>query len=263
MAKTNDGKELRKEFELWGWKWETCMESGRPLHPGDPRYYVNQDNVIINNNDSITLTIKREPQTINWYDVGWKTPKINYTPEYACGLIKSIDTVPVNSIIEADLMFPRGANLWPSFWLTACDAWPPEIDIVEGYTNKGGSYKDGLGLHWQWPFLYREYRIETNVHYKGEEKEHLQTGAKCVHPKVLNLPLEENWNRFKCIWTESSIEIYINDKLVRFINDKYILSKMKTDGMWVIFNIWPNKVYKNDSTCEHRFSIKNFKVVNI
>ena len=41
-------EELRKEFELWGWKWETCMEGGRPLHPSDPRYYINKNNVIVN-----------------------------------------------------------------------------------------------------------------------------------------------------------------------------------------------------------------------
>lgn len=255
-------EELRKEFELWGWKWETCMEGGRPLHPSDPRYYINKNNVIINN-DILTLTMDYNPKTIKWYGLGWTLPKIDYTPKYSCGLIKSVDTVKVNSIIEVDLKFPKGANLWPSFWLTACDSWPPEIDIVEAYTDKKGSYKDGWNFHWKWPFIYRELRFETNVHYRGNNNEHLSTGAVAVHPKVINKPIEESWNNFKCIWTESYIKIFINNNLVRFINDPYVLKKMKTEGMWVIFNIWPNKKFQKSDLINPMFKIKNFKVTKL
>ena len=255
-------EELRKEFELWGWKWETCMESKRPLHSTDPRYYVNQNNVIINDN-TLTLTIDHKPRIIKWFDLGWTLPMIDYTPEYSCGLIKSVDTVQVNSIIEADLKFPKGANLWPSFWLTACDSWPPEIDIVEAYTDKKGSYKDGWNFHWKWPFIYRELRFESNVHYKGLKDEHLFTGAKCVHPKVIKKPIEDNWNNFKCVWKEDIIELYVNGHLVRTITDEYVLSKMKTTGMWVIFNMWPNKQFQKSDLNNPEFKIKNFKVTKL
>lgn len=262
MAKTKDGKELREEFEFWGWKWETCMENERPLHPNNPRYYIDCDNVItLANSNLCILSMEFKPTCINWWDSKWKT-KIDYYPKYSAGCIKSIDTVQVNSIIEADLKFPAGENLWPSFWLTACDSWPPEIDIVEGYTDSKGSYKDGLNFHWHWPFIYREYRLESNVHYKGINEEHFQVGAKAVHPKVLNLPLEYNWNHFKCVWTSNSIRIYINDNLVREVTDESVLSRMKTKGMWVIFNIWPNDKY-NLTTHKHFYLIKDFKVTKL
>ena len=137
-------EELKKEFELWGWKWETCMENGRPLHPSDPRYYINKNNVIVNN-DTLTLTMDYNPKTIKWYGLGWTLPKIDYTPKYSCGLIKSVDTVKVNSIIEADLKFPKGANLWPSFWLTACDSWPQKLILSKLILTKKVHIKmDGI-----------------------------------------------------------------------------------------------------------------------
>lgn len=264
MAKTTTGKELRKTFELWGLKWETCMEGERPLHPSDSRYYINQDNVVVDeSNEMVTLTMEHNPADVNWFQAEWRLPKIDYTSQYSCGLIKSVDTVKVNSIMEAELKFPKGANLWPSFWLTACDSWPPEIDIVEAYTNNKGSYKDGWNFHWQWPFFYRELRFESNIHYKGDKEEHKSTGARAVHPKVMNKPVEDSWNNFKCIWTDDVIEFYINGHLVRKITDKYVLAKMATKGMWVIFNIWPNKVYNNTNNIKHEFQIRNFKTTPI
>lgn len=254
--------DLKKTFEKWGYTWETCMENDRPLHPSDPRYYINKDNVIDNEKDNtVELSIQHDPAIVNWYNSEW-TAKINYYPKYSCGLIKSVETVPVNSIIEAKIKFPKGNNLWPSFWLTACDDWPPEIDIVEAYSNKKGDYRDSIGLHCTWPFIYREYRLETNVHYKTYSGQHLQSGAATLHKKYLNLPLEDNWNHFKCEWTENHIKFYVNDNLIRTISDPFILKKMKTDGMWVIFNVWPNKTHKTNEACTNMI-IKDFKVTSI
>jgi beta-glucanase (GH16 family) len=68
------------------------------------------------------------------------------------------------------------------------------------------------------------------------------------------MPLELNWNHFKCNWYEDRIEFYINGKLHRTVTDKKVLSKMDTEGMWVIFNIWGNE----DFDCSESGDINNF-----
>ena len=253
--------DLKSEFKMWGWEWETCMEGGRPLHVDNPTYYFNKDEVT-SIEDTLLLTMNYNPKGISWWNNDY-SEKIIYTPDYSCGLIKSIDTVQCNSVIEADLMFPKGENLWPSFWLTACDSWPPEIDIVEAYSNNCGSYKGNLKFELKWPFLYRELRFESCIHYKGDKDEHLSIDAVGVHPSIINKPVEENWNKFKCFYTDSYVGIFINDVLVREIHDSYIMSKLKTKGMYVIFNIWPRTNKEANHDTYFPFKIRNFKVTKI
>ena len=252
-----------KMFDWCGLTWITAMESNRPIAPSSPWYYYDGSHVHIDDYDRLYLHIAHDPRVINWYDSNWNK-KVDYNATIGCGMIRSLDTIPVNSIVECTVKMPAGVNLWPSFWMTACDAWPPEIDVFEGYTNKKGSYKDGWNIHRKFPFLYREIRMESNVHYKGDLNEHLWAGAKAVHPKMFNLPLEDSWNHFRCVWREDVIEIYINGKLTRTIDDPYILSKMKTQGMWVIFNVWPNDKFSLSPDGDIRkftspFVIKDFK----
>lgn len=266
MAKTTQNPRI-KEFQWCGLTWRTAMESDRPIAPSNPWYYYDGAQVYLDRSDIIHLSISRYPRTIKWFDSSWDK-KVDYHPTIACGVIRSVDTVPVNSVIECEVKMPKGVNLWPSFWMTACDAWPPEIDIFEGYTNRKGSYKDGIGLHRTFPFIYREIRMESNVHYKGANGEHLWAGAQALNKKYLKMPLEGNWNHFRCEWREDSIRFYANGKLTRTVTDEFLLSKMKTEGMWVIFNVWPNDRFNleedGDITAfKQCYSIRNFKITPI
>ena len=250
-----------RNLKWCGLTWTTAMESDRPIHPKHPSYYIDGHRVTYGPDDMIGLCIALAPKTIRWKG-------INYYSKVACGLIRSVETIPVNSTIECEVRMPKGANLWPSFWLTACDDWPPEIDIFEGYTNSRGSYKSEIGLHRDFPFIYREIRMETNIHYKGSNDEHLASGAQALHKKYLKLPLEDNWNHFKCEWRDDSIRFYTNGKLTRTVTDEFLLSKMKTKGMWAIFNVWPNDRFdmKKDgdiTTFKQCFQIRNFKTTPI
>lgn len=255
-----------KKFKMWGVEWETCFECNRPLHPEDPRYFINKDNVIVNQkNKSVTLTICHRPTTIEWYNIDWTLPKINYKPEYSCGLIKSIETVNVDSIIEVDLKFPKGANLWPSFLLLSDEIYPSEIDICEGYSDKNKSYLNESKLHRKWPFIYNEYRIESNIKYKDKDKNNnIIIGAQGIPEKFLNKPIEENWNKFRCVWTKSSIVIYVNDNIIRKITNKSILDKINDKKMKVVFYLIPNKQYIGKPVLiSHKFEIKNFSITHI
>lgn len=257
--------ELRKEFKWCGYTWETCMKSERPIHPDNPNYYYSKDCVHLYNNN-IILNLKYAPIIIEWWDKNW-TNKTKYVSKIACGLIKSIETISVNNRIECDILAPTGPNLWFSFWMTACDDWPPEIDIFEGYTDENKSYEDKLKLHWKFPFLYKDIRMESNVHYKNNGI-HKQVRPLGVHRKYLNLPLQNKYNNFRCDWREDSIEFYINNHLVRKITNKKVLSKMNTKGMWVIFNVFPNNKYDFNgigdiSRFGYSYVISNFKVTKL
>lgn len=255
---------LRKTFKCCGYNWETCMESERPIHPDNPYMYIDGD-CVINDDNNVYLKIQHKPTSLKWWSKDWKE-KIEYNPTIACGLIKSIETIPVNSSIECEVYMPYGVNLWPSFWLTACDDWPPEIDIFEGYTDEKGSYEDKLKLHWKFPFLYKDIRMESNVHYKNPK--HEQIGPKGDHKSFFKLPLNLNLNHFKCEWREDSIKFYINGKLHRIITNKKVLNNMKTKGMWVIFNVFVNKEFdlsKNGDINKFYTGMvmKNFKVTKL
>ena len=259
---------LREEFKWCRYTWETCMESNRPIHPDYPNNYYNKKCVYkdLSTND-IVLNIAYGPKKIIWWDKTWKN-KVEYNPTIACGLIKTVETIPVNNSIECEVLAPTGPNLWFSFWLTACDNWPPEIDIFEGYTDENSSYFDKLKFHWKFPFIYRDVRMESNVHYKKDKGVHKSTTAKGEHKSFFNLPLQDCWNNFKCNWYEDKIEFYINGKLHRVITDKKVLSKMKTEGMWAIFNIYPGdkfnySVNRDIQKFGYSYRIRDFKVTKL
>lgn len=258
-------KNLREEFKWCGYTWETCMEKGRPIHDDYPKRYYSKKCVFkdIHTND-LVLNIRYIPTKLEYW--GSKEKKnVEYNPTIACGLIKSIETIPVNSSIECEILAPSGSNLKIAFWLTACDNWPPEIDIFEGYTDKNGSYFDKLKFHWKFPFIYKDIRMESNIHYKDDKGEHSSIVAKGEHKSFFNLPLQDMWNHFKCNWYEDRVEFYINGKLHRTITDKKVISKMKTDGMWTIFNIYPNDDFDYSVNGDiqkfgYSYRIRNFKV---
>lgn len=257
---------LRKEFDWCGYKWETCMEGGRPIHPDMPWMYIDQCCCFSSlcDNTTYVLTIDHYPIELEWWDKNWEN-KVKYNPTIACGLMKTIETIPVNSSIECEVRMPYGANIWPAFWLTACDNWPPEIDVFEGYTNSKGSYMDKLKFHCKWPFLYREVRIESNVHYTDDSGTHRQVSPEGDKKDMFNLPLESEWNHFRVEWRENSIKFFINNKLHRIVDNKEVLNKMKTKGMWVIFNVFVSDNFDTNRDGDiliyyNGMHIRNFKV---
>ena len=86
----------------------------------------------------------------------------------------------------------EGSNLWPAIWLTNSDTWPPEIDVLEGYSNSKGKW----GM-----------RLNTNLHLGDTDDNHYQTKA-MSHGWLVDKLTSIN---LKLIWTTTSIEIYYND----------------------------------------------------
>jgi beta-glucanase (GH16 family) len=110
--------------------------------------------------------------------------------------------------------------------------------------------------------------MESNIHYKNNKGEHKSITAKGEHKSFFNLPLQNEWNHFKCNWHEDRIEFYINGKLHRVVTDKKVLSKMNTEGMWAIFNIYPSDNFNYSVNGDiqkfgYSYRIRDFKVTRL
>jgi hypothetical protein len=49
--------------------------------------------------------------------------------------------------IEGEFRTDTGPGIWPAFWLTGVDVWPPETDILE-YVGQDGAYPQNLFNTW-------------------------------------------------------------------------------------------------------------------
>jgi hypothetical protein len=67
---------------------------------------------------------------------------------------------------EITATLPKGKWLWPAIWLYGQEGWPPEIDIMEGYTTWFGSYFNLSTSSFRAFFrsLTQPYKVEGNYH---------------------------------------------------------------------------------------------------
>jgi hypothetical protein len=108
-------------------------------------------------------------------------------------------------LYEWNIRLPEGKLLWPAVWTACGKTWPPEIDVIEAYSDADGKYKN---------------RLNTNVHLGSSGSNHYQVGANrhgwlVDHKEKLNL---------KCHWEKDFVKIYYNNFLVRVIRNKHDLS---------------------------------------
>lgn len=110
---------------------------------GELQFYTPRTNNVSVTNGVLQLTAQREAYTGQgpWMSA----PK---TTAYTSGLVESLNKVePQYGKIEASMKIPRGAGLWPAFWMMGVNyftpgvGWPAcgEIDIME-YSGNSGSF---------------------------------------------------------------------------------------------------------------------------
>jgi len=109
---------------------------------GELQFYTDRTNNISVTNGVLRLTAQRE----NYTGQGpWMSaPK---TTAYTSGMVESLNKIqPQYGKIEASMKIPRGAGLWPAFWMMGVNyftgaGWPlcGEIDIME-YSGASGGF---------------------------------------------------------------------------------------------------------------------------
>jgi len=162
------------------------------------------------------------------------------------GLISSIDSFGYGTF-SADIMLPKGTGLFPAFWLSATNSWPPEIDIFEAWSRKSGLYTSNYIPY---------YSLASNVHYGNNDNNHKMIKSKS---HMLWKCLDDKWTNFKLEWFPDRISIFYDGKLVREVKDQSILKWFENIQMQVIINNGLEKLedYTNDSV----MLTKNFKYI--
>jgi beta-glucanase (GH16 family) len=142
-------------------------------------------------------------------------------------------------LYEWNVTLPKGSYLWPAIWLTHMTTWPPEIDVLEAYTDKNGKYKR---------------RIETNSYYGYTP--HNESSRSMRHGHIINV---DDMINLKMLWDKNFIKIYYNNILVRRITESMLISQLNQDPwMKVIMN---NSIRQKDDINKQSISpmiIQNF-----
>jgi beta-glucanase (GH16 family) len=224
------------------------MEGGRIIHPKQPWMWYDCDAVYVEDSTA-ELYAYREPNVIHHWD--GKT----YHPNVACGLIRTEKPLG-KGFISADIQLPRGKNLWPAFWLVGSgEPWPQcgEIDIVEAWTDKCGSYFRATIP--QPPYLVPSWNTTTNIHCQEDDGRHGYTGSRRL-PLLFSLKRPaHNFIKYEVEWRQDIITFRVNGKTIRTYG--YDVAKHLHDKrMNVIFDLWTTG---EDFTCETPMKIRNFE----
>jgi hypothetical protein len=176
------------------------------------QYYPRlEDRMIEASSDGLKLWQKHIPKTFTINDQTVEIP-------HGVGLVVSNKSFGYG-YFECDATLPNGNGLWPAIWLSDHKTWPPEIDILEAYSDGSANYCD---------------KLESNVHYgiSGVNKGSSGAGK---HP----LPNVMQSHRYATLWTKNRIEFYYDGFLVRRITDKSVLqwfNKPDVRMLWILNN---------------------------
>ena len=110
---------------------------------------------------------------------------------------------------------PKGVGLWPAVWLAGETSWPPEIDVIEAYSDSKGDWSN---------------RLNTNIHVGSNGENHKQIGAK-RHGSYINKNEDID---FTLVWLPNCIKIYYNGFLCRRITSKYDLAWFNKNQIMIL-----------------------------
>lgn len=148
-------------IDFCNYQWTTTMEGGRIIHPASPWMWY--DNMQVNEfMNQLTMSVQRINKRIKHWD-----GKI-YNPTVACGLLRSVDTFGYGTF-SAEIMLPKGRDLWPAFWLCGSgEPWPAcgEIDIMEAWPPY---FRPTIP---QPPYLVPSWNTTTNIHWLDDYWRH-------------------------------------------------------------------------------------------
>lgn len=214
-----------KQIRFAEYDWLTRERWGK-VHRDKPHWYYDDDQVRLEpETQDLILSLERKPINI-------PSPNGRVNSYIATGLVSCIEKFSYG-YFEIEATLPTGPNLWPAFWMWGWLSWPPEIDVLEAYSNSRGSYFK--------PRLFNPlgfWNIQSNVHYDkynvdGRE-ETMNIGGK-THWFGFKNPAN-NSIKYSCYWDKDVIEIYYNGGMVRRITDSKILTPLRNHKMNVIIN---------------------------
>lgn len=206
--------------------WNLAQPWGE-YHPDNlHQYYGIENEFAIVNENGLNLAILNKPKTFITSD------NTEITIPIGIGLIHSVKNWQYGWF-ESWIQLPEGQFYWPAFWLTGTNSWPPEIDILEAYSNYGKTYEDYLLFNSL--FKRHNWKLQLNLHYGKVED-----GTKEMYG-AYNVPIAECTRRFiqyVCHWEKDYIKIYYDGSLVFECTDLDVLKwyNGSNDYMNIILN---------------------------
>lgn len=225
------------EYPIIHWKgydWQLDAEGHRKIHPDHPGEYYD-DTAVRQDGEDIILTVRDNPAEVSHWD--GKT----YESRFGRGMLQSVQGTFSYGTYILKCALPKGKYLHTSFWLSAADSWPPEIDIFEAYSGCLGKYN-------QIPLR----RIESNCHFhdyddEGEKiiNDHDQCRGRGCSWRAIPGPMSVN--EYKMIWAPDRIDLYYNGKRTRSFSEwewpDLFLDLENHSKMHVIINTGIRKEY--------------------
>jgi len=227
-----------------GIEWLTRERWGR-LHKDKPFVWYDPKCVDVDQHGYLHLTTEHSPTEIEIND------KV-YTPSLGAGLICSKEDFSYGKF-EIVAKLPMGKKRWPAFWLWGADSWPPEIDILEGYTdNRNGYLRFNRFNFMGW------WNVQTNIwtHKNGDKAVNLRAKT---HFFGFKNPAK-NFITYSLLWLPDKIRISYNGYLVREILDPEILKHFNNQKMRVVINNHFQPGFKG-SDAYSDFVVKEFKYI--
>ena len=237
---TDTFSDAKLNKEKWGY-----AEPWGFVHPKHTYvYYDKKGNKATNVlNSSLQLKTTYRPAFIN---VNNDKIKINW----CAGKIYSKQSFQ-HGWFEAMIKLPTGVGLWPAFWLTGTNSWPPEIDILEAYSKHGS------------PFIYKflglklkNWRIKPNAHW-GFKKHGTKEDYGAYNVPVKNA--NKRFVKYALHWERDFIRIYYDGVKVFEITDPHVLKYFNRPNadMRIILN---NNIDKGNSHDESAMLVDNISV---
>jgi len=189
--------------------WFPHMDWGQPYNPSDPKVWFDEDQ-LFKTYEGMNLSASVKPKYFE---------AISTTIPNAIGLLMTKNSWKYG-IFHFKAKLPSGEWLWPALWFTGRWNWPPEIDMVEAWTEYTNDYK-------------KNRHITTNVHYKGDDGEHKMYGT--YWHRMPNEVTKE-FIDYDIWWEQDFIKIYYNGYLVLYVTGKEVLDGMFEDMRIIINN---------------------------
>ena len=241
-------------FECFGFTWRVGRKWGiaHPEHTcWNDAKQVEVAKPYTSNYPEIKLGIGHNPKEFNGKTYPWTV-----------GYVSSLETIKYGHL-SVDFILPWGGNIWPAIWLSDGETWPPEIDIVEAWTNtlfKGSwcyrKVKNGIIFpftHWVYPGFFTGTTPETSERHARANK--------CGGTKLKYLHTDRKQNTCDLYWAPGFIDIYYNGYRVVHETDTKILDYFNaSNGMAIHLNNYVttkfseknyNKLPEGDERCLH------------
>ena len=259
-----------------GYEWR-LQERWGEIHPQKPTWWYDPSQVSIDSKGYLHLKTGHNPRYF---------PDLDLISPIGAGLISCTGEFSYGRF-EIEARLPYGKSLWPAFWMWSYKSWPPEIDILEGFSDinedcslEKQSLLQKLSTLFSRKPANRTYNIHQNVHYIDQEVNipvsfspddkvngllsDTELGIYRREFKTAKNPTL-NFIKYTCVWHPDSLKIFYDDVLMFSISvntsaeSLKSLSSLQNHPMNVILNNGVTSFADVKNPPESDFVIKYFK----